>query len=145
MTVKKLPMTEAQLRHLSSVMRRLDEALLEIENGIGPGSHKEIISIHQNDVPSLRKPAILTEIERLRHELRNIKERYNLTVETISDRRNFTAKLALIAIELEGANSHYMAGYGVVDEGERAPLDSQISRIIKIVDSLRAMIAAPSC
>jgi len=95
-------------------------------------------------VPSSRKPAILTEIERLRHELRNLKERYNLTLETISDQRNFTAKLALIAIELESATSRYMAGYGAVDEGEWAPLDRQINRMVELVENLRMMIAAPS-
>ena len=137
-------MTEAQLRHLSSVMRLLDEALLEIENGIGPSGHKEIIFIRQNDVPSSRKPAILAEIESLRHELRNVKERYNLTVETISEQHNFTAKLALIAIELESATSRYMAGYGAVDEGEWAPLDRQINRMVELVENLRMMIAAPS-
>jgi len=137
-------MTEAQLRHLSSVMRRLDEVLLEIESAIESSRPKEIIIIHQNDVPSSRKPAIFAEIERLRHELRKVKERYKLTVETISDRRSFTAKLALIAIELEGANSRYMAAYGVLHQEELAPLDRQINRMVELVENLRMMIAAPS-
>jgi hypothetical protein len=139
-------MTEAQLRHLSSVMRRLDEVLLEIESTIQSNRPEEIVIIHQNDVPFSRKPAILAEIERLRHELRRVNERYKLTIEAMSDRRKFAAKLALIAIELEGANSRYMAAYGVLNQEERAPLDSQIYRMVELVENLRSMmIAAPSC
>jgi hypothetical protein len=135
-------MTEAQLSHLSAVMHRLEEALVDIENGIEPGRREEIMAVYRNDLPSSQKPAICREIEHLRHELRSVKERYTLTAELISDRRRFVARLALLSVELEEATSRYMAGYGTLPEVERNPLDSQINRMIGMVDSLRAIIAA---
>lgn len=135
-------MTEGQLTHLSVTMRRLDEALAEIENGLKPDCPKQIMTVYDDDLsPSLR-PVILGEIQRLRSELWTVKRRYSLPVDTVSNRRRFIAQLSLLSIDLEGAKSRHMAAYGILNEAERRPLDEQINGMIDVVDNVQAMIGA---
>jgi hypothetical protein len=133
-------MTEAHLTHLAVTVRQLEEALLELESALRADQREGIMTVYEHDVPSALAPAIFTEIERLRDEIRSVKERYRLAAETISDGRRLVAKLLLLAINLEGANSRSMAGYGDLDEKERKPLDDHVSRMIDTVNKLRELI-----
>jgi hypothetical protein len=135
-------MTEAQLRHLTVTMRRLEEALAEIESGLRGKQPEEILTAYEDDIPTSLKPAVLKRIRCLREELRGAKQHFQLNVEGVSNRRRFATKLSLLSIDLEGATSRYMAGYGELSDEERAPLDNRINRMIDMIDELRAMIGS---
>jgi hypothetical protein len=135
-------MTEAQLRHLTVTMRHLEEALAEIESGLRAKQAEEILKAFEDDIPTSLKPVILKRIRCLREELRGAKEHFPLNVERVSNRRRFATKLSLLSIDLEGATSRYMTGYGELSDEERAPLDNRINRMIDMIDELRAMIGS---
>ena len=135
-------MTKSHLTHLAVTVRRHEEALLELERALRAGRREGIMTVYEHDIPSSLAPGIFIEVERLREEIRGVKQHYGLAAENVSDRRRLVAKLSLLSVDLEGANSRSMAGYGDLDEKERKPLDNHVDRMIDTVNRLRGIIGA---
>ncbi len=128
--------------HLAVTMRRLEEVLLEVESVLGPDWQEGIMAVYEHDIPPSLAPKILVEIQHLRSDIRGVKRHYQLSVETMSDRRRLVAKLSLLSVDLEGSNSRHMTGYGDLDEKERKPLDDYVNRMIEAVNRIREVIGA---
>jgi hypothetical protein len=121
-------------------MRALEEALLDIEGALAEPPVLAM-TIYEDDVPRSVRVGIRDRIAQLRDEIRAVKERYALEPQIISNRRRISAKLTLLSIDLTEATSRYMRAYGEVTPDEQGPLDSQIIKLIDIVDELNTIVS----
>jgi hypothetical protein len=133
-------LTESHLRRLSVTMRRLEDALLEIEAALKSPTNL-IMSVYEDDVPHSAQPVIRENIRRIREEIRIVKARYGLGLQVTSNRQRMSTKLSLLSVDLTETTSRYMRGFGEVPEDEQRPLDDQIGKVISLVDNLNKLVS----
>ncbi|HZO80336.1 MAG TPA: hypothetical protein VFB33_01460 [Candidatus Binataceae bacterium] len=132
-------MTESHLRRLSVTLRILEDALLDIEAGLADPP-RLAMTIYEDDVPHALRAPIRERVRQLRDEILKVKERYALAPQVLSNRRRISTKLSLLSINLTEATARYMRAYGEVTPEEQGPLDTQVMKLIDIVDELNAVV-----
>jgi len=132
-------MTDSHLRRLSITMRALEDALLEIEAALSDPPDL-LMTRYKDDVPRSARPAIQEHIQRLRKEIRIVKDRYRLDPEIISNSGRISAKLSLLSIDLTEATSRYMRAYGEVPKDEQAELDDRVGGVISLLNDVNKLV-----
>jgi hypothetical protein len=58
------------------------------------------MSTYEDDIPTSARHAIQAKLAEIRAEIRDAKDSYDLSTDTISNRRRFSAKLSILAIDV---------------------------------------------
>jgi len=135
-------MNWSHIRRLSIVMRLLEDALLEMESALESASEApgRVMTVFEQDISESAKPAIRTKIEELRAEIRDAKNCYDLHADTSSNRRRFSTRLSILAIDGTECRPQHMRGYGQVPQDERSALDERMSRLEALLNDLSKLL-----
>ena len=132
-------MNESQERHLSVIMRGLEDVLLDIERTF-TGPPDLIMTVCQDDPPLALDPEVRERIRSIRKEIRVIKERYGLHVQIVSNRHRIWTELAAKSVELTEALAKHMRAYGELSIDDGRALDERIGNMIELVEGLKELI-----
>jgi hypothetical protein len=132
----------SHIRRLSIVMRALEDAVVEIECALEPRSEgpRRVMTTHEDDIPNSARRAILAKLEEIRAEIQDTKDSYDLYADTISNRRRFSTRLSMLAIDVTECRPGYLRSYGEVPVEEREPLDERMSRLEAMINALDGLI-----
>ncbi len=137
-----LSMNYSHTLRLSIVMRAVEDAVIEIERALEPASKapRRVMTDYQNDLPESAKFAMRRKLEEIRAAIEDAKDCYNLSVETVSNRRRLSTKLSILEIDLTECRPEYMRGYGEVRDEEREPLDQRMLRLEALLSDLNKLV-----
>lgn len=135
-------MNWSHLQRLSIVMRALEDAMLEIETSLDPNPRaaNSVMTICEDGISESAKGEVRIRLDAIRAEIRAAKNSYNLSAETISNRRRFSTRLFILAIDLTECRPQYLRAYGEVPDEEKAALDDRISKLETLVSDLNNLI-----
>jgi hypothetical protein len=135
-------MNWSHLRRLSIVMRALEDAMLEIETSLDPDARaaNRVMTVYEDGISESAKGEVRTRLDAIRAEIRATKDRYDLLAETISNRRRFSTKLFILAIDLTECRPQYLRAYGDVPDEEKAALNDRISKLETLISDLNNLI-----
>jgi hypothetical protein len=132
-------MTESHLRRLAITIRALEEELREVEGALEPPPAMTM-TVYRDDVPAAAHRPIRERIEQLRGQIGQVKERYALSPQVVSNRRRIGTKLSLLSVNLTEATSRYMRAYGELPKEEQAELDERMTKLIALVNDLNIIV-----
>src|SRR5512146_1749999 len=102
-------MNWSHIRRISSVMRALEEATIEIEDALKTRvGDTRLLTRFENDIAVSEKPVIVAKLCEIRSRIEDLKAQYDLESITISSRRYISTKLAILAIDLTECLSQHL-------------------------------------
>jgi hypothetical protein len=123
-------------------MRALEDAVVEIECALEPAAKAplRLMSTYEDDIPASARYAIQAKLAEIHAEIRDAKDSYDLSTDAISNRRRFSAKLSILAIDVTECRPEYLRAYGEVPDKEKTALSERMSRLESLVTHLNKAI-----
>jgi hypothetical protein len=123
-----LLLSERQRRHVISFLLQLEGTLCNIERTThGSSVQSTPLTLEAEDLPSTFARRARPQIRLLRQHLGTIVQRLELSPAVISRRKLVREEVAQCLLDLFDAGSHGLRGYGRVDLGTAAVLDSLLA------------------
>lgn len=131
-------MNYSHTQRLSTVMRAVEDAVIEIERALEPASQapRRVMTEYHSELSETARRAMRKKVEEIRAAIQDAKDCYDLNFETVSNRRRLSTKLSVLAIDLTECRPEYMHGYRDVADDEREPLDQGMLRLEALISAL---------
>ncbi len=122
-------LNEAQLRHLSTVMRVVEKRLMDLQQQLNTGAPKSTLIELEDDLSDAERAFVAEKTTELLEVIADVAQHFRLSSEWRSLRRAMVASLSITWADLRDANTTAMRSYGETDPRLPESLDPLIERL----------------
>jgi len=131
-----VPLGENHKRGLTTALVRLDEMLCDIEEWARGRERRSVLYKERNDLPPAERRALLREVDRIRRDIADARDRLRLEAPEQSAADEVWARCAAVRENLMELESRQLRRYGAVHRELARCADALSARLLEGVDRL---------